>query len=629
MFRSKNKRNNAVGHQNQAQATGSGRLVNFICLVLVLLAGMGAATQYFAHQFQYHSQLGYGIGKFYMPWSILIWYGKWHGRYEQQFMTAFSIMLMVVAVGMIGLLVWNIVRKNTNKAHESLHGSARWADRKDIEAAGLLAKKGEDSDGVYVGGWVDKKGTLHYLRHSGPEHVLTYAPTRSGKGLGLVLPTLLSWPHSTFITDLKGELWALTAGWRKKYAHNKVIRFEPASAQGSAAWNPLDEIRVGTEYEIGDVQNLATMIVDPDGKGLNSHWDKTAFALLTGVILHALYKARDDGGVATLPSVDRMLSDPEKPVGDLWVEMATYPHADGRPLPVISSAGQDMLDRPEEEAGSVLSTAKSFLALYRDNVVAANVSRSDFKIKDLMNDEDPVSLYIITQPNDKARLRPLVRILINMIIRLSADKMDFENGRPKVHYKHKMLAMLDEFPSLGKLEIMQESLAFIAGYGIKCYLICQDLNQLKSRETGYGPDETITSSCHVQNAYPPNRIETAEHLSKLTGITTVVKEQITTSGKRVSAMLGQVSRTTQEVQRPLLTADECMRMPGPVKDARGLITQAGDMVIYVAGYPAIYGRQILYFKDPVFEARSKVPPPRHTDRTQKKTANTPSAFDTL
>ncbi|ENX2228322.1 type IV secretory system conjugative DNA transfer family protein [Neisseria gonorrhoeae] len=629
MFRSKNKRNNAVGHQNQAQATGSGRLVNFICLVLVLLAGMGAATQYFAHQFQYHSQLGYGIGKFYMPWSILIWYGKWHGRYEQQFMTAFSIMLMVVAVGMIGLLVWNIVRKNTNKAHESLHGSARWADRKDIEAAGLLAKKGEDSDGVYVGGWVDKKGTLHYLRHSGPEHVLTYAPTRSGKGLGLVLPTLLSWPYSTFITDLKGELWALTAGWRKKYAHNKVIRFEPVSAQGSAAWNPLDEIRVGTEYEIGDVQNLATMIVDPDGKGLNSHWDKTAFALLTGVILHALYKARDDGGVATLPSVDRMLSDPEKPVGDLWVEMATYPHADGRPLPVISSAGQDMLDRPEEEAGSVLSTAKSFLALYRDNVVAANVSRSDFKIKDLMNDEDPVSLYIITQPNDKARLRPLVRILINMIIRLSADKMDFENGRPKVHYKHKMLAMLDEFPSLGKLEIMQESLAFIAGYGIKCYLICQDLNQLKSRETGYGPDETITSSCHVQNAYPPNRIETAEHLSKLTGITTVVKEQITTSGKRVSAMLGQVSRTTQEVQRPLLTADECMRMPGPVKDARGLITQAGDMVIYVAGYPAIYGRQTLYFKDPVFEARSKVPPPRHTDRTQKKTANTPSAFDTL
>ncbi len=119
-----------------------------------------------------------------------------------------------------------------------------------------------------------------------------------------------------------------------------------------------------------------------------------------------------------------------------------------------------------------------------------------------MNNDDPISLYIVTQPTDKARLRPLVRILLNMIIRLNADKMDFEKGRPVAHYKHRLLMMLDEFPSLGKLEILQEALAFVAGYGIKCYLICQDINQLKSRETGYGPDETITSNCHVQNAYP-------------------------------------------------------------------------------------------------------------------------------
>ena len=127
-----------------------------------------------------------------------------------------------------------------------------------------------------------------------------------------------------------------------------------------------------------------------------------------------------------------------------------------------------------------------------------------------MNHVDPVSLYIVTQPNDKSRLRPLVRVLINMIVRLLANKQEFENGRPKVTYNHKLLMMLDEFPSLGKLDILQESLAFVATYGIKCYLICQDINQLKSRETGYGPDELITSSCHIQNAYPPNRIETAE-----------------------------------------------------------------------------------------------------------------------
>ena len=185
--------------------------------------------------------------------------------------------------------------------------------------------------------------------------------------------------------------------------------------------------------------------------------------------------------------------------------------------------------------------------------------------------------------------------------------------RSKKNYKHRLLGMIDEFPSLGKLEILQESLAFVAGYGIKFYLICQDINQLKSRETGYGPDETISSNCHVQNAFPPNRLETAEHISKFTGTTTVAKENITTSGTRTSAVLGQVSRTIQEVQRPLLTPDECLRMPGPRKEGE-LIVAPGDMVVYVAGFPAIYGRQPLYFQDKIFTARAAVPEPKHSDK---------------
>ncbi|MBY0407272.1 MAG: type IV secretory system conjugative DNA transfer family protein, partial [Rickettsiales bacterium] len=226
----------------------------------------------------------------------------------------------------------------------------------------------------------------------------------------------------------------------------------------------------------------------------------------------------------------------------------------------------------------------------------------------------PVSLYIVTQPNDKARLRPLVRAVVNMIIRLLADRMEFEHGRHKPHYKHRLLMMLDEFPSLGKLEIMQESLAFVAGYGIKCYIIVQDINQLQNPASGYGREESITSNCHIQTAFPPNRLETAEHLSKLTGQTTIVKEQITTSGRRIGAMHGQVSRTFQEVQRPLLTVDESMRMPGPKKDSNGMIQEPGDMVIYCAGFPAIYGQQPLYFKDPVFQKRSEISAPKITDK---------------
>ncbi len=616
--------NNQVGPQ--AQVKKKRKLLMPVLAVGTLGGGFQAATQYFAAKANYHPALGESFNSIYPPWKIVEWYSVWHERFPEELMGAGGAGTMVAAAGLLAMSITKIVTANSSKANQYLHGSARWAGKKDIQEAGLLPREktllqtvtGKDTPtptGVYVGGWQDKNGEFHYLRHSGPEHVLCYAPTRSGKGVGLVVPTMLSWPASAVVTDLKGELWALTAGWRQKHAKNKVLRFEPAAANGGVRWNPLDEIRLETEYEVGDVQNLAQLIVDPDGKGLESHWAKTSFALLVGVILHALYIAKHNGGYATLPKIDAMLADPERDISELWSEMTTFGHVNGQVHPAVGAAARDMIDRPEDEAGSVLSTAKSYLSLYRDPVVARNVSRSDFRIKDLMHMDDPATLYIVTQPNDKARLRPLVRIMVNMVVRLLADKMDFENGRPVAHYKNRLLMMLDEFPSLGKLEILQESLAFVAGYGIKCYLICQDINQLKSRETGYGPDETITSNCHVQNAYPPNRVETAEHLSRLTGQTTVVKEQITTSGKRTSAMMGQVSRTIQEVQRPLLTPDECLRMPGPRKSESGEIEVAGDMVVYVAGYPAIYGKQPLYFKDPVFQKRAAIPAPLKSDFT--------------
>lgn len=603
------RRNNAVGPQVRQKKRGSGRVLQAILVLLALVSGMAAATQFFAHEFNYQEVLGWNGGGIYPPWMILAWAGKWYAKYADAFMKAGSIGMIVTSLGMIGLVIIRMIRAAQPRANEFMHGSARWADRKDIEAAGLLS-----NDGVYVGAWLDRKNKLHYLRHNGSEHILCYAPTRSGKGVGLVVPTLLSWKHSAVITDLKGELWALTAGWRKQHAGNKVLRFEPARLTGCIGFNPLEEIRLGTEYEVGDVQNLATLIVDPHGQGLNDHWQKTSQSLIVGCILHLLYKSRAEGTLATLPALDAMLADPGRGVDELWLEMMKYGHIDGENHPVVGAAARDMVDRPVEEAGSVLSTAKSYLSLYRDPVVARNVARSEFRIKDLMNHEDPISLYIVTQPNDKARLRPLVRILVNMIVRLLADSMDFEKGRPKPHYKHRLLMMLDEFPSLGKLEIMQESLAFVAGYGIKCYLIVQDINQLQNRTFGYGKDESISSNCHIQNAFPPNRVETADHLSRLTGQTTIVKEQITTSGRRGSVLMGQVSRTIQEVQRPLLTVDECLRMPGPQKDANDRITQAGDMVIYCAGFPAIYGRQPLYFHDPIFQARAEIESPKHTDK---------------
>ena len=639
--------NNAVGPQARAPHPKPGLVIPFLaCASLVF--GLQSATQYFAHLFQYQAVLGEPLGTLYQPWAILEWAWRWAYDYPLQLRQAGSVGMIVAASGLLCLAIARTVQASRPRPNPFLHGSARWANRDDIEAATLLPRARtlmdwikdtprHSADGVYVGGWLDAKGKLQYLRHSGPEHVLTYAPTRSGKGVGLVIPTLLSWPHSALIADLKGELWELTAGWRQQHAQNKVLRFEPAAAQGSVRWNPLDEVRLGTEHEVADVQNLATILVDPDGRGLESHWQKTSQALLVGVMLHALYQARNDGTTTSLPAVDAMLSDPQRPIAELWKEMTTYGHVNGQVHPVVGVAARDMMDRPEEEAGSVLSSAKSYLALYRDPLVAHNVSASEFRIRDLMHHTNPVSLYLVTKPNDKARLRPLIRVFVAMALRLLTDTIAFQREttppsgfmgllerfgvrsappqlNTKAGYTHRLLGMLDEFPSLGKLEIFQESLAFMAGYGLKFYLICQDINQLRSRETGYGADEAISSNCHIQNAFPPNRLETAEHLSRLTGQTTVVQEKLTVSRRRMSTWHTQESRTHHEIQRPLLTPDECLRMPGPKKDAQGQIIEAGDMVIYVAGCPAIYGRQPLFFQDPIFAARAAIPPPALSDR---------------
>ena len=204
----------------------------------------------------------------------------------------------------------------------------------------------------------------------------------------------------------------------------------------------------------------------------------------------------------------------------------------GRPIPTIAAAARDMTNRPDEERGSVLSTAMSFLSIYRDPLIAKNVSRSDFRIADLMNHEKPVSLYLIVRAEDKDRMKPLMRLIINQLVRVLLRPEITYAGKAghSMPHKHRLLLMLDEFPSYGKLEVFQEALAYIAGHGIKAYLIMQDIAQLWG---AYGRDESVISNCHVRAAYAPNKIETADWLSRMTGTATIVKEDITTSRQPV------------------------------------------------------------------------------------------------
>jgi type IV secretion system protein VirD4 len=211
-----------------------------------------------------------------------------------------------------------------------------------------------------------------------------------------------------------------------------------------------------------------------------------------------------------------------------------------------------------------------------------------------MRYDKPVSLYFVVKPVDKDRIRPFVRLFVTQVIRRLADSMEFKDGEQVQNYKHRLLIMLDEFPSLGKLQIFEEALAFIAGYGMKAYLIIQDIAQLRKI---YGKDEAITGNCHVKVAYATSNPDTAKYLSEISGITTIVKESESVSGDRMSIFKKSASVSVQEISRPLLTVDECMRLKGPEKDSTGrLILVPGDMLVFVAGYAGIYGKQMLFFK---------------------------------
>jgi type IV secretion system protein VirD4 len=240
--------------------------------------------------------------------------------------------------------------------------------------------------GVYLAAW-QRFGRAFHIRDCGPAHVLVFAPTRSGKGVGVVVPTLLTWPHSVLIHDLKGENWALTSGTRKAMGQI-CLKFAPASADNdSARYNPLAEVRLRTPHEIRDTRNIVQMIIDPDGKGLPDHWSREGSAFLTGMILDQLYTGREK----TLGGLEARLCDPNQPIDDTIAQIMCADHdpsglmswTDSRGIPtrthpVIARAMRSMLDKSPNERSGVISEVKGFLELYRDPVLAANTAVSDF-----------------------------------------------------------------------------------------------------------------------------------------------------------------------------------------------------------------------------------------------------------
>jgi type IV secretion system protein VirD4 len=607
----------------------SKRILSIAALGLVVTAAaLMASTQYLARELRYHPRLGSPLARLagvpiYRPWSGLEWDERWHRSAPRVFATASLVMYGALATGLAPLVALGFLKRRA--AGSTAHGSARWGTAEELRAGGLLGSEGTvlcQTDEARFVSFLDDKGGLRWqmrragrlVRHDGPEHVFVFAPTRSGKGIGIVMPTLFGWGGSALIYDIKKELWSLTAGYRRKFSY--CWRFEP-TAPDSVRFNPLFEIRRG-DNEVRDAQVIADILVDPDGAGGKwDHWQTTAHALLVGTILHVLYAEEDK----TLRGVSAFLSDPSRSQYETLKRMLATNHTADGPHPVVAQVARSMLNKADNELSGVVSTATSCLDLFRDPLVARATSTSDFQIADLMNLDHPVSLYLVVPPSDLSRLRRLIRLVLNQIGQRLTERMEFAAGpaakpsflqtvraamepRAKDHggakasgaakgYRHRMLLLIDEFTSLGKLDFFETQLAFCAGYGLKCFMVAQSLNQLQKT---YGDKNSILDNSHIRVTYAANDPVTAEKISDVVGEATLTKRHKTFSA---ATLLGgrSVTESEQEFGRPLLTADEVLRLP------------YDEAILLVSGMAPYRAKKVMYYLDPRFRDRAGLPPP--------------------
>lgn len=631
--------------QQQSQSSRVKRIAFFVFIVLFMLNTI-IATQLTAWMAGYSRSLGkplFYMGKtpIYSPAMLTTWINQLSKDKKTASVGQRGMMAFLIGIfANIGICK-AIIGKNKDAKFGLLHGSAKWATKADLIRLGLIPNPKKSKQAkvnqyfVYIGGWYDKaKKKLWYLKDATSRHIMVMASTGSGKGVGLVLTTLFGWAGSIIVLDIKKENFYLTAGVRKSLFDQHIIRLDPSDPSDShATFNPLAEIRLKTPYEVADAQNISSMLVDPDGEGLKDHWAKTAFDLLTGAILHCMYKADNDykRGLSDIPyacmyDIVCLLSDPQKAEWrDIFTEWIEYGHNTderGNPAPnpvwdgafvhpIVAQSAADMIGRADAEATSVLSSAKSYLTLYRDPVLAKNTRISSFRISDITNADKPVSLYLTINPADIDRLRPFIRLFLNQVVKLLANEMEYENGRGKMVHKYPLLMLLDEFPQLGRMEIVEKGLAYVRSFGIRFMLIAQGPMQI---EKAYGKESSILSNSGIRVFFGINTMDTAELVSKSSGMTTAEMTSESVSGKK-GGFDKTVSIQTQAVARNLLTPDECMRLPQAViKD--GKIIKAGSMLIFYENESIIHGQQVLYFRDPIFSEWATFAAPSKSDILQ-------------
>jgi len=539
---------------------------------LGLLAGCQAATQAFAWLYRNAEALGAAFRPaegwaLYPPWAIILW----RLEFADEAARAFSVCAPLILIGGVSGLGLGVMAEGAGV----LRRTRGWGGLAEARAAGLTA----------AGGCVLGLLGRRLLATTDLRPTLVTGGTRSGKGRGHVMPTLLSWPSSVLVHDPKRELWRLSAGWRARFSH--ALYFDPRDA-ASACWNPLAEILPGPG-ELAQVQRLVSILADPGGvRDDEAIWDRAASEILEAVILHVLYTAADAD--KTLLTVRTLLADLDD-AAEVMARTLHRPGAGGRAEthPFIATATKGYAAMHDRFRTSVQGTARSYLKWLAGEDVERALSRSDFAMADLMCAAHPVSLYVQVAPADAAALRPLVRLLFHSAAQaLTVEEKAAADGRAK---RHDLLMLMDEFPLLGRVAFFEKSLRLLSGYGVKVMFVAQSLNDIV--ET-YGPNNTLLDNCAVYTAFSALDPLTQDKVSKLTG--SVLETRFSRSSP-AGLGEGRSSVSRSQVERPLLEPGEVRALPEDIQ------------LIFAAGVRPLRTRKLRYDRREPFRSRARDPAP--------------------
>lgn len=635
-------------------------VLNWIVPILCILTGLILTTQKFAVLMNHdYSVIGRplfilnGAYRVYNPLIFILGMIKYafDDVYSYYFFQAAPAVFIGLVVAVLLFFITSVI-VSAHQKNQHIHGTARWATRKDLEKFGMLQPRGVicgQLSSANVGYHTDKEKQSLVLDlpknlvtrkvhvapvvcHSGRTNTWMIAPTRSGKGVSTVIPTCLSYgvPYwgkdsktgkkiikgrgSMVIFDPKGENWEASAGYRSRFS--TCIPFRPLDPDGDTAhYNPIHEIPDSPSEAFSWADMIAEIFFGAENAkaasdGATQYFNNTARDIFAGVVMHVRfcrYIAWKDKNLSTVLDIfsqaggDDNKSDEEESGGPgsamlaqmreegVHVDDSGYESSLIHEL-IVKAANRSETQTPKERA-STYSTVFSKISLFQDPLLKNATAYSDFSVDDFIDGKNGISLYLIVPYNHIKRISPVFRMIITFMIKKFSSGTTNANA---VKLKIPCLFLLDEFPVLGYFPDIALNAGILAGYGVTFFIVSQSLNQIVDV---YGENHPFLDHCKTIILFAPGNINDARKFSETIGNRSVLLDNISSSGTKWQAGFSNISRNSQETQTSLVNPDELMKM-----DFSRCIVFNGQM-------PPYKGKKVVYYEDPRFKdkAFSKVP----------------------